>query len=139
MFFSVRCAYSTRDCICRAAFPALPSAPVSRARSIRARRALRSIPKLQVAIGLNPLFADAFYNRGNTHKVKGELKLAILDYDKALELDPYLALAHANQGLTLLLRGRDAEAEKDFVHCVRLAPGFGRALEQLIVHTRAKR
>jgi tetratricopeptide (TPR) repeat protein len=72
-------------------------------------------------------------------RAKGEFELAILDFDKALELDPDLALAHTNRGLTLLLQGRDVDAENDFAHCVRLAPGLRRTLEQLTGHTRETR
>ena len=38
------------------------------------------------AIHINPQFASAYYNRGNARKAKGDIKGAIVDYQKYLDL-----------------------------------------------------
>jgi tetratricopeptide (TPR) repeat protein len=51
---------------------------------------------------------------------KGRSDRAIADYDRAIELDPRLALAYASRGLTRLLQGKTVDAEKDFARCLDL-------------------
>jgi len=53
---------------------------------------------------------------------KGEIDRAIVDFNRALELDQSLAAAYLNRGLALLLKGRDVEAQNDFERCLALEP-----------------
>ena len=46
------------------------------------------------AIGLNPEYAPAYYNRGNAKAELGRHEEAIADYDRAIGLNPESALAH---------------------------------------------
>lgn len=67
------------------------------------------------------------------------LTTIVADIDKAIELDPQLPEAHANRGLTLLQKGNDAQAEKDFARCLELNPMLRLQLEQKIARTKALR
>lgn len=67
---------------------------------------------------------------------KGDLNGAISDFTKAIELNPQSANAHANRGLILLLRGRDADAQKDFDAALKmdstLNPGLQNRINQIV-------
>ncbi len=52
-----------------------------------------AIPNYSMAIALNPNYAEAFLNRGNTYSRIEKYGLGIADYKKATELDPKQALA----------------------------------------------
>ncbi len=54
--------------------------------------------------------AYLYYNRANVYVKRGELQLAIDDYDKALALDDKLAPAYYNRGLAKGLSGKVDEA-----------------------------
>jgi len=60
------------------------------------------------------------------------LERAIADFDKAIQLDPRLALAYANRGLIRLLEGKTVEAEKDFAQCVNLDASLKLFVEERI-------
>ncbi|MGH9429014.1 MAG: hypothetical protein ACRD2L_22245, partial [Terriglobia bacterium] len=45
----------------------------------------------------------------------------IRDYSRAIRIDPADAVAYLNRGLAMSLRGNRAEAEGDFLQCLRLA------------------
>ena len=53
---------------------------------------------------------------------KGDMKPAIEDYNRAIELDPRLAWAYMNRGLIWVFLGDESKAQKDFEECVRLKP-----------------
>jgi len=46
-----------------------------------------------------PETAEAYNNRGDAKRVKGDLKGALADFDKAIELKPDLAAAYNNRAL----------------------------------------
>lgn len=73
----------------------------------------------------------AFNNRGNACAFIGDFRAAIDDYGRAIELDPYLAMAYANRGLIFLVQGRQAEADKDFTQCLNLEPDMADKLREL--------
>jgi tetratricopeptide (TPR) repeat protein len=57
---------------------------------------------------------------------------ALDDYNHALQIKEELPNTHMNRGLLLLLKGNDAEAEKDFERCLSLSPGLKSELEKRI-------
>jgi tetratricopeptide (TPR) repeat protein len=75
----------------------------------------------------------AFNDRGNAHASLGNFQAAIGDYGRAIALDQQLAIAFANRGLVLLLQGKKAEADKDFIQCLKLAPVMADQLKELSV------
>jgi tetratricopeptide (TPR) repeat protein len=63
---------------------------------------------------------------------KGDPERAIIDFDRALELDPKLAVAYTNRGLAWLLQGKDDKAQKDFEQCLLIKPDLKAELEKRI-------
>ena len=76
--------------------------------------------------------AAAYQGRGTARMRQNDLAGAIVDLNRALELNPELEFARMNRGLALLLQGKDAEAEKDFAQCLQLRPDLKTDLEQRI-------
>ena len=59
-------------------------------------------------------FANAYNNRGASYWNKGDYEYAVCDYEKALAVDPKLAIAYFNRGESWL-RVQDWEkAQSDF-------------------------
>jgi tetratricopeptide (TPR) repeat protein len=50
------------------------------------------------AIRLDPMFADAFYNRGAAKAAKGDVDEAIEDYSRAIAIDPRHSRAYFSRG-----------------------------------------
>ena len=71
------------------------------------------------AYQFEPDDAQAFYNRGNADRDKGEYDRAIRDYDQAIQLKPDYAIAFNNKAW-LLTTARDASV-RDGEEAVRLA------------------
>ena len=95
-----------------------------RARSIEVKRAEQEsemgdpgyesvIRDLTRAIGLEPSFAYAYYNRGTFYALTNDFHAAIVDFDKAIELDESLAEAWYNRGLVLVMLNRMDDAFSD--------------------------
>ena len=47
-----------------------------------------------------PDYADAYYNRGNLKRALENVESALVDYDKAIELDPDKAVFYNDRGGT---------------------------------------
>jgi len=62
----------------------------------------------------------AYYNRAYAYNEKGEYDLAIADCNRAIELDPNLAVAYYNRGLAYKEQGKKAEAIADFEKFITL-------------------
>ncbi len=58
---------------------------------------------------------------------------------KHIRIDPGDIVAYARRGLTLLLQGRDAEAEADFRQVLTLGPGWSGPLHLLADEARRRR
>jgi hypothetical protein len=58
------------------------------------------------------------------------------DFNRAIGINPGLAVAYLNRGVVHLLQGETVESEKDFDHCLRLDPQMKRALEQSVSKVR---
>lgn len=61
----------------------------------------------------NQKCAKTYYNRGLAHAKNGELKLAIEDYTKAIELNPDYADAYYSRGGAWLRLGERKKAKSD--------------------------
>lgn len=71
------------------------------------------------------------YNLGSFHLNNNELDQAIRSFNRALELDPSLHLAHNGIGLAYSLKGDLAAAAKAFEKCLALSPQFTEARNNL--------
>jgi Tfp pilus assembly protein PilF len=74
------------------------------------------------AIRLDPGYASAWNNRGNSHAHKGDHTRAVADYTQALKLDPYYGLALRNRGWTHAQAGKPELGITDLTEALRLLP-----------------
>jgi tetratricopeptide (TPR) repeat protein len=74
------------------------------------------------AIELDPIYGNAYNNRGMVYDDLGRYDKAIRDYTKAIELDPYEAYSYYNRGYTLDNLGRYIEAIDDYTKAIELDP-----------------
>jgi tetratricopeptide (TPR) repeat protein len=58
--------------------------------------------------------SSAYEMRATLWRTRGDLKAALADFNKAIELQPGMAFTYLERGVTLMLLGKDDEAEKDF-------------------------
>lgn len=63
-----------------------------------------------------------YNNRGYALLLMGEFERAILDFDRAIGLDPGHAFAHNNRGLAYLRLGKVANALVDITYSLQLDP-----------------
>jgi tetratricopeptide (TPR) repeat protein len=74
------------------------------------------------SITLEPRHAESHYNIGNLYFEYGDLKLARMHYEKAIECDPNLASAYFNLGLVTALTEDYKTAYDALAHYQRIAP-----------------
>ena len=65
----------------------------------------------------------AYNNRGHIYLNEGKNDLALLDFNKAIELQPTYANAYNNRGTLYMNENKNDEALKDFDKAVELNPG----------------
>jgi lipoprotein NlpI len=70
-------------------------------------------PPFSKAPKMNPLLAAAFNNRGMISLEEGDYEQAILDLDKALDIDPANTVAYFNRALAYFLKGEYARFKSD--------------------------
>jgi Flp pilus assembly protein TadD len=70
-----------------------------------------------------------YYTRGKELQKQGELAAALDDFNKTIGLGPPMPEAYLERGVTLVLLGKEAEAEKDFEQCVKIEPRMKAAVE----------
>jgi tetratricopeptide (TPR) repeat protein len=63
--------------------------------------------------GNSELIADVYHSIGWALHEQGKLEGAILNYSKAIRLNPKYAKAYLNRGIALSMMGREKEARKD--------------------------
>ena len=83
------------------------------------------------AIRLNPNYAAAYNNRGNSMLRLKEYKRAIADYDKAIRLDSNYALAYNNRGVARSDLGQHEAAIVDYKKAFDLKPDYVNAYYNL--------
>ena len=76
--------------------------------------------------------AEAYYKRGVAHSKKGELKLAIKDYTKAIELKPNYAEAYYYRGGTFLRLGEQEKAKQDLATARNMGADAIIALDKIL-------
>ena len=72
---------------------------------------------------LDPRHADAYSNRGNAYKRKGEPVRAIQDYNRSLELDPRSSETYYNRGNAHTDLGDPALAVQDYSKALEMSEG----------------
>ena len=66
------------------------------------------------AIKLDPGYATAYNNRGNSYYELNEYQQALNDFNQSLKIKPKYAKAHLNRGLTFYQMNKNSQACKDF-------------------------
>ena len=79
------------------------------------------------AIRLKPDYAEAYYNRGNAYRDKGDNDHAIADYNEAIRLKPDYTDAYNNRGVTYHNNGDYDRAIDDYNEAIRLKPDYANA------------
>jgi lipoprotein NlpI len=64
----------------------------------------------------------AYTNRGVLYELEGDHGRAILDFDRAVAIDPKLAKAYANRGASYLRKEEVDRALADFDQAIELEP-----------------
>ena len=65
--------------------------------------------------------------KGLNYKEKGQWDKAIAEYNKAIELDPKLAVAYVNRGIAYLQKGQFDQAISDCSKAIELNPKIAQA------------
>ena len=71
--------------------------------------------------------AEAYNNRGNAYRDKGEFDHAIQNYSKAIELKPDLAEAYFNRGIAYSDKDEFDQAIQDYTKAIGLNPNYATA------------
>ncbi len=79
------------------------------------------------AIRLKPDYGDAYNNRGNARRAKGDIDGALKDYDEAIRLQPDDHIKYNNRGIARRAKGDIDGALKDYDEAIRLKPDYGDA------------
>lgn len=88
---------------------------------------LKGVAQLSAAIEKNPTVPSLLVWRGQLHLLLWDRSAAILDFERAAELDPHHALAHGWAARALLESGRAAQAAERARRAIALEPRFAMA------------
>jgi tetratricopeptide (TPR) repeat protein/S1-C subfamily serine protease len=77
-----------------------------------------------LAIALNPEYANTYNNRGNVKSELGDKQAAIIDYDRAIALNSEYAMAYYNRGNTKAELGDVQSAISDYDRAISLNPNL---------------
>lgn len=86
-----------------------------------------ALSNYDLAIQVNPQFAEAYNNRGIVRSQLGHGDWALADYDSAVRLNPQFAKAYYNRGNALYDEGEFEEAIRDHTQAVSLDSSFAEA------------
>ena len=76
--------------------------------------------------------AETYYNRGLAHSKEGELKLAIKDYSKAIELKPDYADAYYRRSKAWLHLGETEKAKTDMKTASKIGINSKTAIDETL-------
>ena len=84
----------------------------------------KALSAYDMAIRLQPDYAEVYNNRGNIKSELGSHDAALDDYDEAIRLNPNFAEVYSNRGSIKFRLGKHAAALTDLNEAIRLQPGF---------------
>lgn len=73
------------------------------------------------------LDTGSYLNRGVAYGKKGQYDQAIVDFNKAIELNPRDAAAYYNRGISYEKRGQHDRAILDFTKAIEINPRYAKA------------
>ncbi len=85
-----------------------------------------AIADFSANIAMNPMSAQAAFDRALAYFTKRDTDHALPDYDRAIALDPKFALAYFGRGGALEEKGDFARARADYDEAIRLKPDNSR-------------
>lgn len=83
---------------------------------------MKTIEELNREIQQNPNDAEAYNNRGITHRNNGNFDQAIADLSKSIEINPNNVQPYYNRGLTYMNKGEVEKAFEDYNKVIQLDP-----------------
>ncbi len=75
----------------------------------------------------DPMYADAYNNRGVCYQELGQLEHASADFEKAIQINPDYAEAYSNRGLSYANLGQHERAIADLDRAIRINPEYAEA------------
>ena len=76
---------------------------------------------LEELIATYPMYSYGYLTRGAMYIEKGDTALALIDYTKSIEIDPYFAPCYGNRAIILYQTNRLQEALDDLNEAIRLS------------------
>ena len=86
----------------------------------------QALERYSESIELNPVDANAYYNRGIVYEDLKDTVGALVDYDKAIELNPHFAQAYYNRACIEKASGYEAAAMRDLNAAIEANPKMTR-------------
>ncbi len=84
------------------------------------------VANYDLAIKLDPKYAAAFTERGNTNALRGRIERALSDYDQAIRFNPTYAGVFNSRAALYQAQGRDRpSALADLDMAIKLEPALG--------------
>ena len=80
---------------------------------------------------MDPIYIEAYANRGLAWGRKGEYDKAMADFNEALRLDPNQADAYFNRAVCWGSKGEYGKAAADYSQAIAVDPGFAAAYNNL--------
>jgi tetratricopeptide (TPR) repeat protein len=90
-------------------------------------RSTNALELLDRAIQIDPMFAEAYFDRGNALFVLQQFQAAVQSYDKAIRLKPEYAEAYQNRGSALHELQQFQAAGESYDKAISLKPDFTEA------------
>ncbi len=80
-----------------------------------------ALAEYNLALMIDPNFADALNNRGSTYKTRGQVDLAVADFSRAIESEPKHRVAYLNRGFLWRELGEAERERADFDRAIEFA------------------
>ncbi|NYZ77510.1 tetratricopeptide repeat protein, partial [Candidatus Micrarchaeota archaeon] len=87
----------------------------------------RAIENYNMAILLNPVFSEAYFNRALSYYQLKNFEKSVSDYTKAIELDPHNPIIYNNRGDAYYRKQDFQSAIKDYDKAINLNPNYLKA------------
>ncbi len=75
----------------------------------------------------SPNSASAYLARGTAYNARGQMDLAIEDFDRCIEIEPHFVRAYNNRGIAYYTKGDFSRALEDYNKLLKLNPKFSSA------------